>query len=59
MWSDYLDATVFAEDVAVMMILMKIARIKGGGSLDCWVDIAGYAACGGELLKLQQALEVL
>lgn len=51
LWSGYLDEEIAPTDVAVMMILMKIARIKGGGSLDCWVDIAGYAACGGELFE--------
>lgn len=33
-----------------MMALMKIARIKTGTSTDdCFVDLAGYAACGGEI----------
>lgn len=37
-------------DVAMMMSLMKIARIKnGGGTGDSFVDLAGYAACGGEI----------
>lgn len=37
-------------DVAMMMALLKIARIKnGGGTGDSFVDLAGYAACGGEL----------
>ena len=38
------------EDVAMMMALLKIARIRnGGGSGDSFVDLAGYAACGGEI----------
>ena len=38
------------EDVSCMMILLKIARIAGGsGTKDCWIDAAGYAACGGEI----------
>lgn len=50
LWSDYLDAEVTALDVAMMMCLLKIARIKnGGGTGDSFVDIAGYAACGGEI----------
>ena len=50
LWSDYLDAEVSALDVAMMMCLLKIARIKnGGGTGDSFVDIAGYAACGGEI----------
>lgn len=37
-------------DVAAMLALLKIARIAGGGAkTDNWVDLAGYAACGGEL----------
>lgn len=33
-----------------MMCLFKIARIATGhGKADNWVDLAGYAACGGEL----------
>lgn len=37
-------------DVAAMMVLLKISRIaSGNGKNDNWVDIAGYAACGGEL----------
>lgn len=46
LWSTYLDRTVMAEDVAVMMCLLKIARIKTGKfKLDNYVDLAGYAAC--------------
>lgn len=38
------------EDVGAMMCLFKIARIATGhGKADNWVDLAGYAACGGEL----------
>ena len=50
LWSDYLDTEVTALDVSMMMVLLKVARIKnGGGSGDSFVDIAGYAACGGEI----------
>lgn len=38
-----------ANDVAMMMALLKIARIAaGGGKADNWIDLAGYAACGAE-----------
>lgn len=41
---------ISAMDVSMMMALMKIARIRnGGGSGDSFVDLAGYAACGGEI----------
>ena len=37
-------------DVAVMMALLKIARLKSNKSNpDNWVDACGYMACGGEL----------
>ena len=50
MWGAYLETHVTSADVAVMMILLKAARIASGtGSEDNWVDIAGYAACGGEI----------
>lgn len=50
-WNTYLGYThLTATDVAMMMALLKIARIKnGGGTGDSFVDLAGYAACGGEL----------
>ena len=50
MWSAYLGAQVEPKDVAVMMILLKTVRISSGHQVDDnWTDIAGYAACGGEL----------
>lgn len=42
--------TISPEDVAIMMCLLKIARISSGQTKeDNYVDIAGYAACAGEL----------
>lgn len=47
-WSTYLDTDISREDVAVMMALLKIARIKADiKHIDSWVDLAGYAVCGG------------
>lgn len=38
------------EDVAAMMVLLKLARVASGhGKADNWIDISGYAACGAEL----------
>lgn len=49
-WSAHLEVAVSPHDVAVMMGLLKIARIKATPQhMDHWVDLAGYAACGGEL----------
>lgn len=49
-WTAYLGSPVEATDVAMMMALLKIARVScGHGTDDCFVDLAGYAACGGEI----------
>ena len=49
-WSDYLEEEISSKDVAVMLALLKIARIASGHAKeDNWVDLAGYAACGGEI----------
>ncbi len=49
LWSAYTGRTYTALDVAMMMALLKVARIKAGGTNDSFVDLAGYAACGGEI----------
>ena len=54
LWSAYLSTkphpTIKPKDVAAMMALLKIARIATGHAKeDNWVDLAGYAACGGEI----------
>lgn len=44
------DLCIRSVDVAAMLALLKIARIASGhAKVDNWVDLAGYAACGGEL----------
>ena len=51
-WSQHLGTKVTAVDVAVMMTLLKIARIKTNEvNQDNWVDGCGYLACGGELVN--------
>lgn len=61
-WATYLNACSKggpiefpdAHDVAVMMALMKIARIATGKAKpDNWIDLAGYAACGGEVQEAE------
>ena len=68
LWSTYIRAArpeskdwafneLDAKDVAAMMALLKIARIASGhGKMDNWIDLAGYAACGGEI-EAQSAAE--
>ena len=49
-WSIHLGVGVTAVDVAVMMDLLKTARIKSNPQhIDNWIDKVGYSACGGEL----------
>jgi hypothetical protein len=54
LWNAYLrhhhTGVLRAHDVACMMALLKIARLIAcdGNHIDSWVDLAGYAACGGE-----------
>ena len=51
LWSVYTGYEFEPAHVAVMMVLLKVARIAGGSrNLDNWIDIAGYAACGGEIM---------
>lgn len=61
LWGVYLNAAhpaytkclpingITAKDVGIMMALMKVARIATGSSPDSFVDLAGYAACAGEI----------
>ena len=47
-WSVYTGFLIEDKDVAVMLALLKIARIASGHAKDDnWIDLAGYAACGG------------
>lgn len=56
LWNAYLGAkTVDAVDVAMMLALLKVARVKTGkGTADNFVDLAGYAACAGEIATQEQ-----
>lgn len=49
LWSSFLDKTIKPSEVAIMLGLLKIARLKTNPThKDSWVDLAGYAACGAE-----------
>ena len=54
MWSVYIQRLgrgyLEDRDVAAMLALLKIARIASGhAKADNWIDLAGYAAYGGEI----------
>lgn len=53
LWTIYLEKEISSIDVAVMMCLFKVARMSGPnkGGIDSFVDLAGYAACGGEIFS--------
>lgn len=52
LWSDYLRTDITMHDVAIMMILLKVARATHGESHeDNYIDIAGYAALAAEVCK--------
>ena len=56
-WNIFLDkklkpmASLTAEDVALMMVLMKISRNSQGkkSNIDNFIDMCGYAAIAGEI----------
>jgi predicted cobalt transporter CbtA len=54
-WSVILGVPITNEDVAMMMVGLKVARYasKSGFQGDTWVDIAGYAGCGYEVGYLE------
>jgi len=55
LWNAYMlsrplpDTLLNAEDVALMMLLLKIARAGSGYVEDNYVDMAGYAGCAGAI----------
>lgn len=53
-WTAHLDQPVSPADVAAMMTLMKLARLKANpGNAENWLDGIGYLACGGEIATSQ------
>ena len=65
MWNSYLYALnshlysysrdiIGPADVAAMMILLKVARgARNKAHDDNWIDLAGYAACAGEITSAE------
>lgn len=59
LWEAYMGIPFSPKDVAMMMALLKVARIKTGKSADSFVDLAGYAACAGEIVTDARKLAAL
>ena len=58
LWSAYLDTSVTAHDVAILMTLLKIARTKlGAVSEDTYIDMAAYGAIAGEIKFKEPKIE--
>tara|TARA_R100000908_G_C3671511_1_gene94173 strand:+ start:133 stop:423 length:291 start_codon:yes stop_codon:yes gene_type:complete len=49
LWSSYLNKKISPHDVAICMLLVKVARLKNRKTKDCYIDMAGYAAIAGEI----------
>jgi len=57
LWSAYLGIELSNNRVAMMMVLLKVARSKHKISyMDNYVDIAGYAACASEMAYREEAV---
>lgn len=51
LWSAFLERPITADQVALMMVLLKVARTKTGRlNRDDYVDMAGYAGVAGEIM---------
>ena len=55
-WSVILGTVITTEDVAMMMVGLKVARYasKSGFQPDTWTDIVGYGACGYEVGEISK-----
>jgi len=63
LWSSYLqnktklNINILPEDVANLMVLLKIARSQGGAfNLDDFVDMTGYSAIAGQITSKRHEL---
>ena len=58
LWNAYKPLGFTAHDVGIMLALLKIGRIASGQTkADNYVDLAGYAACAGEIAVKAEGME--
>ena len=60
LWNTFLGSRLSTpiepHEVALMMVLLKVSRVMAGKhNPDNYVDMAGYAGCGGELAILPRS----
>ncbi|AVJ51407.1 hypothetical protein EA_SCOWL_54 [Mycobacterium phage Scowl] len=59
LFSAYLERPITDLDVANLMILVKVARVKGTGyHRDSYTDIAGYAGCAERIYEEDPRIEI-
>ena len=49
LWSIFLRKTITPHDVAMCMVLVKVARLMHAHKKDSYLDLAAYAAIAGEI----------
>ena len=49
LWSTFLGHKITAQQAAICMMLVKVARLKHRRTEDCYIDMAGYAAIAVEI----------
>lgn len=60
LWSAWLGVEVKAHDVAIMMSMLKAARLKTTPThIDSWVDGGAYFACGAEVATASRSDRIL
>lgn len=58
LWNAYKPLGFTAHDVGIMLALLKIGRIASGqAKADNYIDLAGYAACAGEIAIAKEGLK--
>lgn len=59
LWGAYTGCEFSPVDVAMMMVLLKIARIKaGGGTADGFAELAEYAVCAAKIISARPTASV-
>ena len=58
LWSAYLEMPIRPDQVAMCLVLVKVARSMEGSKVDNYIDMCGYAAISGELATEENELYV-
>jgi hypothetical protein len=58
LWSAYLEMPIRPDQVAMCLLLVKVARSMEGNKVDNFIDMCGYAAISGEIATEENELYV-